>query len=205
MRKLLLSLLAMVGAQPATAQILINRDGSPPAPSVSANEYPDLVRCTLEKRRPDIEISLGARQDLSQRKLNLGTVATSEDYQALQVVTSDGRRMDEARLFVEIVETCHALRKGYPLGFWPDTLYADWQKELSFSGFYAQLMNDEQFAQCLARYRGPMVDRYLAETGRTEAESIYASFFTQRVCTPAFPQGLRAKRVRKALAKLKRK
>lgn len=192
-------LLAIFVAQPAAAQIVINRDGTLSTSSVSANDYPGLVRCTIEKRRPDIEISLVARQDLSKRKLNQGVVATDQDYDALQVVASDGRHIDEARLFVEIVASCHPLREGYPLGFWPDTLYADWQKELSFSGLYSQRLNDEQFARCLARFRRPLVDRYLQETRRPEAESIYASFFTQRVCTPSLPRGLREKRVREAL------
>lgn len=202
MRKLILVLLAICATQPAAAQIVINRDGTLPTSSVSESDYPGLVRCTIEKRRPDIEIILVARQDLSERKLNQGTVATEQDYDALQVVASDGRHIDEARLFVEIVASCHPLRQGYPLGFWPDTLYADWQKELSFSGLYSQRLNDEQFAQCLARYRRPLVDRYLEETRRPEAASIYAGFFTQRVCTPSLPRALREKRVREALVKL---
>ena len=48
----------------------------------------------------------------------------------MEVTTSDGRRVKESKLLGEIVKTCHDLKVGYPLGFWPDQLRSDWEAEL---------------------------------------------------------------------------
>jgi hypothetical protein len=112
----------LIMAQTAAAQVVIMRDGSLPPPSVPPARYPAMVACTIEKRRADIEALLATRDKV-----------VADAVKALEVVTSDGRRVKESKLLVEIVETCHDLKVGYPLGFWPDQLRGDWDARLANS------------------------------------------------------------------------
>lgn len=133
LRYVAVALLAV--AQSITAQVAIKRDGSLPPPSVSPRDYPALVGCTLEKRRHDIEAILVSRQKLYDDARKAGRLGVpDEEYGSLIIVTGDGRRIEEARLFTEIVESCHRLKVGYPLGFWPERLYRDWGDRIEPGG-----------------------------------------------------------------------
>lgn len=125
------SMIFLVVAQSATAQVVIMRDGSLPPPSVLPSEYQAMVACTLQNRRADIAALLAAREKVIDDAVKAGRfVGVHKELETLEVVTSDGRRVKESRLLVEIVETCHDLKTGYPLGFWPDQLRGDWEEGL---------------------------------------------------------------------------
>ncbi len=122
----------LAAAHPAAAQVVINRDGSLPPPSVKPQDYPALVDCTLERRSHDIEAMLAARDKLYEEAFRTqGFSAFPLAYGALVIGTEDGRQVKEAQLFVQIIETCHKLKIGYPLGFWPDDLYRDWERRIA--------------------------------------------------------------------------
>ena len=119
-------------AQAAAGQVVLMRDGTLPPPSISSRDYPAMVTCTLEKRRHDIEAILASRQKLYDDARNAGRLgATEEEYRSLIIVASDGRRMEASRLFVDIIESCQKLKVGYPLGFWPESLYRDWEDQIA--------------------------------------------------------------------------
>ena len=126
------SLIFLITAQSAAAQVVIMRDGSLPPPSVLPSEYPALVACTIEKRRADITALLVARDRAYKDAVKTGRfLEAHKDLEALEVTTSDGRRVKESKLIGEIIKTCHDFKVGYPLGFWPDQLRGDWEAELS--------------------------------------------------------------------------
>jgi len=204
--KLNVAAILMMGfliAQPVMAQVVINRDGSLPAPSVSTADYPKLVDCTLKKRATDIEALMTARSRFFTASWSDGKLgATQGEYDALLVQTADNRSVKANRLSVEIIETCQELKEGYPLGFWMHTLFRDWGTRMAIDS-YAQPFDSEQFARCLVTFRPLLVDRYLSEkSGSESATFIYSAFFKQDVCKLKFPLSIKEKRVRKIMTKL---
>jgi hypothetical protein len=191
-------------AQPVMAQVVINRDGSFPAPSVSTADYPKLVDCTLKKRATDIEALMAAQRRFFMVSWSEGKLgATEAEYDALLVQTADNRSVEANRLSVEIIETCHELKEGYPLGFWMHTLFRDWGTRMAIDP-YAQPFDSEQFARCLVTFRPLLVDRYLSEkSGSGSATVIYSDFFKQEVCKLMFPLSIKEKRVRKIMTQLR--
>ena len=124
-------MIILITAQSAAAQVVIMRDGSLPPPSILPSEYPAMVACTIEKRRADITALLVARDRVVKDAVKAGRFLDAHnDLETLEVITTNGRSVKESKLLVEIVETCHDLKTGYPLGFWPDQLRGDWEAKL---------------------------------------------------------------------------
>ncbi len=187
-----------VSVSPLAAQVVIMPNGDLPPSSVSAKDYPKMVHCTLNKRQFDIEASLAALATVSKLRLQGIDIPTNE--KPLLVVTSDGRTVDERRLFIEIVNSCFKTKEGYPLGFEPNELYRSWAHQI---GFYPQIRSNEQFADCINRFRPQLAKNYLGQVrDRQKKAEVYSSMFKQAVCKQEAPEWISEKRVRKHLIKL---
>jgi len=191
-----ISLAMVCPASAVQAQVVLQRNGELPPPSVAPADYPAMVACTLKKRGADIEAVLTAREDLFQATPTAELLEKPLDYGSLIIATSDGRQVPEARMIIDIVSSCRELRTGYPLGFWPDQLHRDWGQAL---GVEPQRYGEADFAACLSRYRPALVEAFLAARTKAQRTAAYAAFFTQRVCRADFPLALKESRVRKAL------
>ncbi|PQM26081.1 hypothetical protein CVO77_13385 [Sphingopyxis lindanitolerans] len=174
-----------------------------PRASVSPDEYPALLTCTLEKRSGDIEAILVARQKLDLKVGGGSTIlgATLAQYEELEVETSDGRRVRQPRLLGEIITSCHEFKDGHPLGFDIEMLVRDWKKAMSF-GYYGQLLDEHQFAKCLVTFRPTLVTQYMRAANKSEASGIYAGFFEQPICKTEQTVNLKEGQVRSALKEL---
>jgi hypothetical protein len=183
----------------AAAQVVVNANGSLPAPSVAANEYPALVECTVERRRADIEALLLARSDVYAAATARGDFGDlTEEFDALSVRTSNSSVVDAGRLEIQIIETCKPLKEGYPLGFWTSQLHGDWAKRLAF---HPQNLSSEQFANCIGKFRPELAASYMAARPKSEASrALYKQMFEQPVCKLHFPDAISEKRFRKHLS-----
>ncbi len=202
MRAWLLLILGVLAVSPVAAQVVINRDGSLPGPSVKPEEYPALVECTLKNRQFDIEASLEAKKIRSSELRRL--FGEPEKFKALAsqdilVFTEEGKAVAEPRLFVQIIETCKELKEGYPIGFWDHQIYNDWSKRMAF---YPRVLNDEQFSECIRSFRPKLFASYVESRSKSDArKSVFKQMLEQRVCKAEFPEAISEKRVRKYLKK----
>lgn len=178
---------------PASAQVVINRDGSLPPPSVPAEEFAALVDCTVAKRSRDIESYVLARDARFAAALAGGRFPSAEDYDGLVIPMSDGSEVAHERVMVNVIESCRPLKEGYPLGFWPGTLEASWRKALAVKGYESDF-DEAGFVRCLAVQRPELLARY-ASAANDVRKARFAELTDQPVCRARFPAGIRERRV----------
>jgi hypothetical protein len=176
----------------------------PAAPSVLPADYPALVECTLAKRAEDIEAMFVAQdRHHEQATRKHGLYAPRDRIDAVEVTTTNGGTERAARLFVQIVETCHKLEVGRPLGFWSDQLVSDWRRRMGMPwGLEGNdLVNEADFARCLRSFRPQLVQEYLSEVSGSARRAIFKSFFEQVVCRTRYPLAIKESRLRRHLGK----
>ena len=176
----------------------------PEAPSVLPAEYPALVECTLARRAEDIEAMFVAQdryRDKYVRENGLSGSNKRFEPDAVQVNTAGAGTETAGRLFVQIVETCHPLEVGRPLGYWPDQLVSDWRARMGMPwGFESnEPENEGEFARCLRSFRAWLVNDYLSAASRSARRAIFRSFFEQPVCRTRYPLSIKESRLRRHL------